>query len=295
MLLLLTTSGDGTSDRISHRMGDEVFRFNIDQISEYQMSFAPHWWEIVNPAGRRMGSEMAKSVFFWKALSVLDETVDKYLRAEARYIFFELYSWFDDNCRKGNPPRFHEYMGKLRILSLASKFFKTPNTIYTQKLLNSGVVPFDKRVAKSLSSSSMTDGRVLFTTDVSNRNLDPNYPWFLQEKIDATFDVTCFVVRSHIFSFKRSRSNLTGIDWRADQDFSMESEEWSPMYFSQHNEDNLRALNGDLGIEWGRYDFMMNDQGELYFLEFNANGQFFFLDYKNKYGILDAVISYLNE
>jgi hypothetical protein len=34
---------------------------------------------------------------------------------------------------------------------------------------------------------------------------------------------------------------------------------------------------------------------KLIFLEYNANGQFVFLDYNNQFGLLDAVVDYLLE
>jgi len=37
------------------------------------------------------------------------------------------------------------------------------------------------------------------------------------------------------------------------------------------------------------------DWSKLIFLEYNANGQFVFLDYNNQFGLLDAVVDYLLE
>jgi hypothetical protein len=47
-------------------------------------------------------------------------------------------------------------------------------------------------------------------------------------------------------------------------------------------------------VEWGRIDFLKSND-ELIFLEYNANGQFFFLDTKNQYGLKDAVVEYLRK
>ncbi len=37
----------------------------------------------------------------------------------------------------------------------------------------------------------------------------------------------------------------------------------------------------------------MRRGGELVFLEYNANGQWVFLDYQQKYGLLRSVVKYL--
>ena len=46
--------------------------------------------------------------------------------------------------------------------------------------------------------------------------------------------------------------------------------------------------------DWGRLDFLRKGS-KLVFLEYNANGQFLFLDLKNEFGILDRVVEYLLE
>jgi hypothetical protein len=214
--------------------------------------------------------------------------------SERKYIFTELYNWFDDNgVIKGNSARYHDSFGKIRTLSKAKEYFKIPQTVYSYGLLGESLVPRNNRVTKSLSSSLTSDGMALFTTDVSGKNLSPEHPWFLQEKISSRFDVTCVLVGKKIFSFARDRANLRGLDWRAEQNFDVNVEEWTPLELSAGNTDRLLRLSVEIGVEWGRYDFMINESDELVFLEFNANGQFVFLDYWDKFGIMDAVISYL--
>ena len=86
---------------------------------------------------------------------------------------------------------------------------------------------------------------------------------------------------------------LSGLDWRAEQTFDPNVQEWEPYSLSEAETKALLELSAELGVEWGRYDFMLGEEGELVFLEFNANGQFVFLDFWEKHGIMDAVIEYL--
>jgi len=294
VLLLLTVSGDGTSDRIIERLGEKVFRYNFDQLSHYKLRFGVDGFEIVNPVGFSITSNNARSAFWWKAFSAAEAGVDKFFIAEGKYIFHELYAWFSKQGKvKGNSIRFHDNLGKIALLKEAQNFFSIPKTIYSYGLLGEQAVPKNNRITKSLTSEQASDGTVLFTADVSSKELDPKFPWFLQEKIDSSFDVTCFLVGKKIFAFSRDRKTLKGLDWRAEQTFDANIEEWVPYKLSSSEQNSLLCLSSKIGVDWGRYDFLLNTNGELVFLEFNANGQFVFLDYWNKYGVMDAVIKYL--
>ena len=43
-------------------------------------------------------------------------------------------------------------------------------------------------------------------------------------------------------------------------------------------------------LNFGRLDFLRGNDGELYFLEVNSNGQWGWLDYKGDNGLVDAII-----
>ena len=103
MLLLLTSAGDGTSDRLALQLNDKVFRLNYDQLPEYRISFSLNGWDIENPVGRKISSKNATSVLWWKAFIAYPQEYDKFLKAESKYLFWELYSWFRDFGKiKGN-------------------------------------------------------------------------------------------------------------------------------------------------------------------------------------------------
>lgn len=174
------------------------------------------------------------------------------------------------------PPDFHNRHGKISILSIAENYFDIPETLVTWGF---SLLPYsDVMVAKSLSSSFTSTNQVLFTSPVNPWQLDPDYPWYLQEKIEAIADTTVFVCGSNLFCFDRDRSNLQGVDWRAEQDFSGQSEEWILNDLSPKDEVGIRLFCRDLGIDWGRIDFLRTKENKLIFLEYNANGQWVFLD-----------------
>ena len=291
MLLVLTASYDGTSDLLFEHIHEKAFRFNIDIFKEYEVELTPAYWKISNPAGLDISSETATSCFWWKVTNYQAHE-DNFINEEVKYIFREIYNWFlHRNLAKGTPPDFHNRSGKIHILSVAQNYFPVPET-YTgwgfpkaPKLENSNVV------AKSLSSGLTTTNRTLFTTSVDVKKLHPDFPWYLQETIEAEYDTTVFICNGEMFAFQRSRKDLKGLDWRSEQDFTSRKE-WVPRKLSNEETRALYDLCNDLKVNWGRIDFLER-HGELIFLEYNANGQWVFLDYENKVGLVKKVCDYL--
>ena len=291
MLLILTASIDGTSDLILSRLGNQAFRFNFDLFNEYHLELSNSGWNITNPAGQSINSENVTGIFWWKVTSYRAHQ-DEFINEEIKYVFRELYWWgVHRGIAKGIPPDFHNRNGKISILAKAKPYFHIPETLVTWGFKS---LPYQKTmVAKSLSSSFTSDNQALFTTPIDPQKLDPSYPWYIQDKIDATYDVTTFVCGQKIFGFKRDRSTLKGLDWRLEQDFTGHSEEWIPRPHSEQETTSILDFCRDLGVDWGRIDFLEQGDGKLIFLEYNANGQWVFLDYTQKYGLIEAVIEYL--
>lgn len=294
MLLLITGSQDGTSSLLISELGvSNVFRFNYDLFNEYELEFKPDYWKITNPLGLTIDSNSITSCFWWKAFNFYLLDQENFIVEEVKYIFREIYHW----CRlkgltKGNPHDFHNHMGKINILSAASKFFKTPKTLTSFKL--GGVVELGdiSLVAKSFTSGLTTTNKSLMTTAVTKESLHPDYPWFLQELVVSDSDVTVFICGDEMFAYSRDRSNLKGLDWRVEQDFSGDTKEWMRFELNPKNYTAVSLLCKDLGVNWGRMDFMEVD-GEMVFLEFNANGQWVFLDYSGEDGLVKSVAKYL--
>lgn len=294
MLLLITGSEDGTSDLIVKKLKKEVFRFNYDLFSDYSLKLTPTFWEIKSPTGHSISSDTVTSCFWWKAFNFYILEQERFIIEEVKYIFREIYH----HCRlrglvKGNPHDFHNHLGKLNILAIASRYFQIPETLITFQLAGVKEIQASEIVAKSLTSGLTTTNKALFTTKVDRERLHPKFPWFLQELIHSEADITVFVVGNSLFGFARSRQSLRGLDWRSEQNFSQLNSEWDLYELSSEDHGHILGLMADLGTNWGRLDFMKNSNGELVFLEFNANGQWVFLDYDNTHGLLGAVIQYL--
>jgi hypothetical protein len=211
-----------------------------------------------------------------------------------KYIFRELYGWFlARSLTKGNSPEFHRFNGKIRLLNVASAYFEIPRTICGWgNAIKSGRQSKKGIVAKSLTSGLTTTNKALFTTEVDLSKLDPRYPWYLQEKIEAASDLTVVVCGRKHLAFERDRSGLKGLDWRNQEDIFNIEQKWKPFSLTKGQNEAVSAFLHQVGVDWGRIDFLRTGS-KLVFLEYNANGQFGFLDPKHEFGILDSVVEYL--
>jgi len=296
MLLFITTSSDVTADILFEKFTAPAFRLNFDLWRDYSVVIRPHEWEITNPAGLQISSANATHCFWWKPFSAKIEG-DASVVAEIKYVFRELYNWFfRRGLIVGNSPDFHNRLGKLQILEIAERFFRTPTRSLAGWNLPAQVAQFDGQeiVAKSFSSEFTNDGRALYTSLVDYQRLDRSFPWFLQTKIDARDDVTVVVCADEFFAYTRSRQDLQGLDWRRRIGEDEHPEDaWWRRPLSAVEQQSLRGLCRQLNTKWGRFDFLEDKDG-LIFLEFNANGQWAFLDAYGTDGLTHAVIAYLS-
>jgi hypothetical protein len=293
VLLLITGSRDGTSDEICRRLGNKVFRFNYDIYKDYSLELSPHCWRIANPSGHAISSENVTSCFWWKAFNFPLENEDNYIISEVKYTFREIYSWCRlKNIVKGNPPDFHNQIGKINLLKIASAFFPIPDSLVTFKCAGLPNLASSSIVAKSLATAQTDSKAVLLTTEVIPEQLNPSFPWFLQKKIQSDWDVTVFVCNDSLYAYAKSRKNLKGLDWRGEQSLDPSQKDWIKFELTPIQ---MKAINNfcrEISVKWGRLDFMKVED-DLFFLEFNANGQWLFLDYDGSDGILVNVLKYL--
>ena len=105
--------------------------------------------------------------------------------------------------------------------------------------------------------------------------------------------LTIFVCGKKQFAYTRDRSRLKGLDWRAEQSFDdLLKKEWFRFELSSEVAIATSDFCNELGVDWGRLD-LMDDGLEMTFLEFNANGQWVFLDYSGDDGLVKSVVNYL--
>ena len=135
------------------------------------------------------------------------------------------------------------------------------------KPLSYYIVPPDR----ILYSSIMTQGEVGEKT----ANIE-QAPCIFQEYIEKDFELRITVVGKKVFPIKiqSQQNNITKFDWRKDQ-INIDYEIFElPKGIQQ----KLLNLHQKFEIFFGAYDFIVDPNGEYYFLEVNPAGQWLWLE-----------------
>lgn len=297
MLLILTNSIDGTSDEIVRRIGTaKVFRFNIDLWREYEIHMDANGFTLRDPTGRQCISSELKSVYLRKPtfddpLSIPEGGCPEgWLRSQMSYFLQELYN----QCREMGLVRLVEKgaqnrLGKFSQLRMASRYFHVPQWAYVRTDSCSNLIP-SPCITKPLTADFVENYRVMFTRTVNPDELDPSYPWLLQQEIRATHDVTVVFVAGHCFTYSLERSSFEGVDWR--KHINRDELVWRAQKLPIELEENIRSYMKEAGLEFGRLDFLKASD-DYFFLEVNPNGQWAWLDEDGSHGVFDAIVAEL--
>jgi glutathione synthase/RimK-type ligase-like ATP-grasp enzyme len=133
---------------------------------------------------------------------------------------------------------------------------------------------------------------VVFTSAVSREdlaNLDDELrfcPMIFQERIEAAFDVRATVVGDRVLSAALPRRDL---DWRVDG--AARVNEWHPWKLPKRVEAALLRSVRAMGLLYAGCDFVVDGDGEHWFLEMNAGGEWLWLD--DMLGVADALAELL--
>ena len=298
MLFILTNSVDGTTDEIVRRVGSHhVFRFNIDLWKDYEFEMSPRGFWISDPSGRFLDSKEIKAAYIRKpsfdAPLAIPEggCPEAWLRYHIKYFSQEIYNICRDAgvvrlVEKGAQQRF----GKFSQMRLASKYFIVPDWHFVKKFSK---LTFSKAtIAKALVADFVEDYRFFYTTPVKSDTLDPAFPWFLQDEVQADADLTVVYIAGRCFAFSLDRSTFLGVDWR--KHINKQELDWRRFNISSDIVQAIKAFMTEAGLEFGRLDFLLKEQ-VAYFLEVNPNGQWAWLDVEGKEGLFDAVVHELTK
>lgn len=158
-------------------------------------------------------------------------------------------------------------------------------------------------IAKMLANWAMFDdeGRehVMMTTPVDERtlnNLDGlNYaPLQFQERVTKAYELRVTVVGSRVFSARIDSQKIAGaeIDWRAKGKESLY--DWVEEALPADVERRLLAFCDRTGMQYSACDFIVTPGGEHVFLEANAVGEWFWLEFCSPgFPIAEALVDVL--
>ena len=294
MILLLTNSGDVTTDILMPHLTcrAEVFRLNIDLWKEYTWNIHADGYEISDPLGRvcreaQVGAVYERKVMF-NPLTIdvpAGGCPDYWLRSEV----LEIWSGIKDLAfGTGKLALIHPSPSgvwkKMRQMRLAAKYFPVPAWQMLHKV-NPQIG--DNLVCKCNSGQNIGKNRVFNVSKVMPTHIDLEFPWFLQQAVDAVSDVTVAYINGRLFASEYSREGMKGVDCR--KPTSEGKGEWKPCELTADEQECIRAMMAETGFTFSRLDFLRGRDGTLHFLEFNVNGQYAWIDILNKRGMLTAI------
>lgn len=287
-LLIITNSYDATTDLLIERLeGQPIFRLNFDQITHYKIRFDASGFRISDPTGRSLSSTAVRKAYWRKPFNGSQDAHSteamKYVDAEMRYVLTELANllWAEQKFVLVEP--FAERRtGKLLQLCQARYVFRVPEYEF---LLNEEPSA-SEAVVKSL-SNELIGNKVLYSTRAHTSDLDQHYPWLLQQYVPASHDVTVVFVRGQVFAFSLKRDFLDkSIDWRR---FISPNQKWSQHTLPESVSKAITAYMNTLSLDFGRLDFLLDEEQQYWFCEVNPNGQYAWLDLVGSHGVMDAV------
>ena len=297
MLLILTNSFDGTTDLLLSRLSQvPVFRLNTDLMSHYSLSISDDGWRLVDNHGRAVSSTTVSAAYWRKPynLEIGDSAAvfeSAYVRAEMRYA---LDSIVNDLSANGKfvlvMPYTERRLNKFAQLQLAKQHFRVPPWVFTYRsLTDEHPLRGTRAVCKSMSGKEVSAETVLYTTEVDVTQLDVEYPWFTQTLVSSKADVTVAYVKGRMWALQQKTTRQNNVvDWRISKEFC-----WSHYVVSARLAETIRLYMEEAQLQFGRLDFVADEEDELWFLEVNPNGQFAWMDMDGKSGLLDAVAQQL--
>lgn len=161
--------------------------------------------------------------------------------------------------------------------------FKVPATAFTNSPLSArGLAKRCKRmVYKTFSGYTFPDAKAVFTTEIDVASLaDENAvritPGIYQELIQKEHELRVTFVGDQIFSAKidsQSRSD-TALDWRRNQDVNI----YSPVDLDDDILSKIRKFIILSRLKFGVLDLILDQSGQVVFLECNPAGQWLWIE-----------------
>lgn len=302
MHLIFTSCFDVTTDMIVDRLGDKVLRLNNDRPHDHEILIGPDGFSIKDSYGRQVTDANLKTAILRKPAHKTNSTDDQEIHAfretsTAHVGLLQLIA--------------HKWPGKLPIhpakirdtvkfvqLDVARAFFPTAPWAFTTHPAEAGIGA--DAVLKSLHGMPYSEAKqgvetkFIFVQNVNPSELAEGWPWFLQERIEARFDVTVLYVDGMMFAQRLDRQTFKGLDWRKHIGTEMDAG-WENIELPERLSGKIDAYMRKLGLRFGRLDFLVpgEELDTAMFLEVNPNGQWAWMDLKMDKGIFDAVLDFL--
>jgi hypothetical protein len=288
LTLLLTARGDGCSDQLLQHFSGEVVRLDLDFLHLDRFRWCP---DSIEFRGRSIPWTDVTAVYWRKPADPILHDMPQLEGFELRqrlHVFRSIsaVARLSGIWQLVDPLHESKFPKPLQLRCAAARF-AVPDWEIAIGPGPGIAAPF---VSKALAPVPVHGERRMVTTVIpEGKELDPRFTWFLQSTIDAPVDVTVVYCRGTLWGFSLARpQDGAWIDWRIVMANHHETA-WTAMEVPDSISREIRGFMEQLGLHYGRLDFLVDKQGKWWFLEVNPNGQFGWLDPTNARGIYSAI------
>ncbi|PIR87991.1 MAG: hypothetical protein COU10_01635 [Candidatus Harrisonbacteria bacterium CG10_big_fil_rev_8_21_14_0_10_45_28] len=314
-ILVLTNSEDGAHSKVVIAKlisrGERVFRMDSDRLAtgavKVRFSVNQEGVEFIFKDGRdRLASDEIKSVWYRRPnhfnLGIHDSVQKAYAERELSALLEGLWAVApEDIFWVSNPRALENARKKIAQIKLArSMNLHVPQTIISNdpEEIRSFYEACNGRIVfKAIYHEHLDYGTHSFnvpTTMITSAHLKRldlirTAPGFFQEFVERACELRITAVQDQLFPVRVAphTGDITAVDWR-----------------DPHLEENLthtlveipagiaeicRSMLRKLDLAFGAFDFLVDKEGEIYFLEVNPNGQWYWLEAKTGVLISDAI------
>jgi len=300
MLLIITDSKDGLSNELALLIGEQAFfRFNVDLWHKYNFEINNDYWSIKDPLGRQITSKQERKVLVRKPFQTFFSDVNlpnHIAENEKSWTLNQIQQFVNELCliekynTNVNLIDFHQptYLSKSVQMLVGNKYFNVPN--WKMFWSNKNYRIEEDFCVKSAKASAFGNGNFLFTKSIEKGSyLEKLYPWFIQKTIRAEFDLTILYINEKCFAFTLNRNQILDLDWR--KEIYTKDLKWEFINISNELISNIKNYMAELNLEFGRLDFLIDNNNKYWFLEVNDNGEWGWLDEFYEFGLYEKFLS----
>lgn len=311
MLLLVTNRRDITIDyvvaELKHRQ-TPFFRLNTEDLPAARCTMAafPRGAWSLSFGDRELKGSNVKAAYFRRPAqpasnsAIADEGEREYAEAEWGALLKSLYARLE-GMWLNSPFDIFAAEDKPKQLMLASEIgFNVPQVVITNDITSvREVIQAGPAIGKPLRQALINgeQERVIFTTRLehlsdSDSDAIAMAPFIAQTEIKKQYDVRVTVVGSQVFptAIRSQEHEETIVDWRQGCRPDLKHER---IDLPSEVEEQCAALMKRLNLRYGAIDFICDQQGKLWFLEINPNGQWAWIENLTGYPIAAAIVDEL--
>ncbi|UJB19303.1 MULTISPECIES: hypothetical protein [Lysobacter] len=301
VIVVLGTRSDSHVERVTQRLADrgckDVVVIDYHAGTTFSLELDRHANRALTVDGRRLPSEC----IVWDKTKILpgtryyiragDESSRGYAAQEWRAYYALLAAFAGDNAVNSSRSRLC-MIKPYQQSAAAAVGLRVPTTLVSNR--KEDIAAFQTRsdhmIMKSLSGAKVSpkgEGEyvpyVVMTMRVPAEDIaaaDPDSilicPHFAQEEIAKAYELRVVVAGPRIIPFRidSQRHESTQVDWRK----ATALNEYSRCELDTHLEGQIHAFMKQMGLTFGSLDFVIDKEGDAWFLECNQDGVWAWLD-----------------